>query len=353
MTEQQGSQVDFGRESRVLRAGRCSVRLTVRPLLVCALIAAITCALAVYALSAGTYSLTLSDMVDVLTGADQSFNRVVVLEWRAPRILAAIVFGAALGVSGAIFQSLTRNPLASPDVIGFASGSYTGALIVIIVIGGGYGQVAGGALVGGIMTAGLVYLLAYRGGIKGFRLIIVGIGFSAMLSSLNTYMLLRADLDVAMSAAAWGAGSLNSTSWEQVGIGSLAILLLFGVVGPLITPMQQMELGDDAARALGVRVERSRLILILSGVGLTAAVTAAVGPIAFVALAAPQIARRLARSPGIAVWPAAFMGAALLLGADILAQQLPPTPLPVGVVTVVIGGGYLIWLLVHEVRRRA
>ncbi|ROR73425.1 FecCD family ABC transporter permease [Bogoriella caseilytica] len=347
------SAIDFGPRQRIWRRGPFSLRASSRAIVVCAVLAGLSAAGGVLALALGSYSISLAQLLDVLRGADDSFARTVVLEWRAPRIVAALVFGAALGMSGAVFQALTRNPLASPDVIGFASGAYTGALVVIIVLGGGYALVAGGALVGGIATAAAVYLLAYRNGITGFRLIIVGIGMSAMLGALNTWLMLRADLEVAMSAAAWGAGSLNGITWQQTGAGCVIIVALVIGVSALGRSLGQLQLGDDAARALGTRLEPVRLGLVIGGVALTAAVTAAAGPISFVALAAPQIARRLARTPGITLAPAACTGAALLLAADMVAQHALPRPLPVGVVTVVIGGSYLIWLLIHEMRKRA
>ena len=197
-----------------------------------------------------------------------------------------------------------------------------------------------------------MYVLAYRRGVQGFRLIIVGIGVSAMLESLNTWLILKADLDQAMSAAAWGAGSLNGVSWDQVVIGGACIAVLLLLAGMLSRPMRQMELGDDAAASQGVRVSPARLGLIVVGVALTATVTAASGPIAFISLVAPQIARRLARTAGITLAPAAFVGALLCLAADYVAQHVAPTPLPVGIITVMLGGGYLGWLLFTEARRR-
>ncbi|WP_119698768.1 FecCD family ABC transporter permease [Microbacterium halotolerans] len=344
--------VDFGHAVVRVRAGRLRGRFAVRSAVTAAVLAGISVVLALVALTLGDYPVPLTDVVLALTGQEAGTANLIVVEWRAPRALAALVFGAALGVSGAIFQSLTRNPLASPDIIGFSTGSFTGALVVIIVIGGSYLQVAAGALVGGILTAALVYMLAYRRGVQGFRFIIVGIGISAMLASLNTWMMLRADLEVAMSAAVWNAGSLNGITWAQAGAGSVAIAALMLVAAAQSSGLRQIELGDDAAKALGVRIEPLRLGLIVTGVALTAAVTAAAGPISFIALAAPQIARRLARTPGVTLIPAATMGALLLLVADILAQHALPASLPVGVVTVVIGGSYLVWLLIHEARRR-
>lgn len=345
--------VRFGYRVVVQRGPGVAVRWCVRSVLACAMLSALTLVLTAWALTLGDYPLTLTQTWDALIGdPDAGFARTVVLDWRAPRALAALVFGAGLGVAGAVFQSLTRNPLASPDVIGFSTGSYTGALIVIVVIGGSYLELAAGALIGGIATAAVVYLLAARRGVQGFRLIIVGIAVSAMLTSFNTWLTLTAELEVAMSAAAWGAGSLNGIGWENVLWGSLIIVVLLAAMAVLAPGLRQLELGDDAAKATGTRTESVRFGTVLIGVALTATVTAAAGPIAFVALAAPQIARRLVRTPGVALAPAAATGALLLVAADLISQHLLPIVLPVGVVTVVIGGCYLVWLIVREVRRR-
>jgi iron complex transport system permease protein len=346
--------VDFGRPTVVLRRFGLAVKWRVRALVVAAILLLVLAVLTILALVLGDYPLTLAQVWAALADdPDAGFARTVVVEWRAPRAATAAVFGAALGVSGAVFQSLTRNPLASPDIVGFSAGAYTGALIVIIVAGGTYIEVAAGALAGGIATAALVYVLAFKRGIQGFRLIIVGIAVSAMLSSLNTWLMLTADLDTALVAAVWGAGSLNGITWQQAGIGSVIVLVLLVVTLAGARPLRQLELGDDAAQALGVRVEPARLGLMLISVALIAVVTAAAGPISFVALAAPQIARRIAVTPGVSVSLSALMGAVLLGASDYAALHALPAMLPVGTVTVVIGGGYLIWLLIHEARRRS
>jgi iron complex transport system permease protein len=251
-----------------------------------------------------------------------------------------------------VFQSLTRNPLASPDIIGISAGSYTGALIVIVVVQGSYLQLTAGAFTGGIATAAVIYLLAWRQGVQGFRLIIVGIAISAMLTSFNTWLMLSAQLEVALAAAAWGAGTLGGLGWQETLVGGGVVLALLVVLATFGRALRQLELGDDAARATGTRAEPVRLAVIVIAVALTAVVASATGPIAFIALAAPQIARRLCRAPGIAVVPSALTGAVLLAAADVAALNLLPVALPVGVVTVVLGGGYLLWLLVHEVRSR-
>lgn len=345
--------MDFGRRTYVVRRAGIALRWSRRTAGVCALLVAATLAISLWSVMSGSYELTLGQVWATLTGdPEAAFARVVLLEWRLPRALAAVVFGAALGVAGAVFQSLTRNPLASPDVIGFSTGSYTGALVVILVTGGTHLQVAGGALVGGFVTAAAVYLLAWRRGVHGFRMIIVGIALSAMLTSVNTWLIMTAELEAAITAAVWGTGSLNGTTWEHVAVGSAIVLVLLALLTPLAAGLRQLELGDDAAKATGTRTEPVRLAVIAIGVALTATATASAGIIAFVALAAPQIGRNLVRAPGVPIAAAACTGAFLLATADHAAQHLLPVDLPVGVVTVVVGGGYLVWLLVHESRRR-
>ncbi len=316
-----------------------------------ALFCLVAMAMAIWSLSSGALPLSASQVVNALLGEGPRQISLVVVEWRLPRVALAFLLGAALAMSGAIFQSLTRNPLGSPDIIGFSAGSYTGALVVILLLSGGYYETAAGALIGGIVTAMAVYLLAYRRGVQGFRLIVVGIGVAAMLSAFNAWMIREADLQVAMSAAIWGAGSLNGLGFEQLApvVGALAVITPLTLL--LSRPMRQLEMGDDVARASGVNANRTRLALMVLGVALTAIVTAAAGPISFIALAAPQIARRLTRAAGVALIPSALTGGLLLLAADWAAQHAFGVQLPVGVMTVSIGGFYFIWLLIREGRK--
>jgi len=334
----------------VLRRGPVALRFHARGVVVTGVLSLVVLALSLLALALGDLPLTLAEVLSALTGGQDGITTTVVLDWRLPRVLAAVLFGAAMGASGAVFQSLTRNPLASPDVIGLQAGSYAGGIAAIILLGGGFPTTAAGALAGGLLTAVAVYALAYRRGLLGFRLIVVGIGMNAMLIALGTYLMLRARREVAMSAAVWGAGSLNPVGWPQLLPAAAVIVVALVPLVWLAAPQRQLELGDDAARALGVRLETTRGLLIACAVALTAITTAAAGPIAFVSLAAPQIARRLTGSAGVALAPAAALGALLLVASDVVAQHVLPVPLPVGVVTVVLGGGYLIWILVHEAR---
>lgn len=327
------------------------VRVHRRTAVVGSVVAVAVVGLALVALAWGDYPLTIPQVLSALF-TDQGFATKIVTEWRLPRVVAAVTFGAALGASGALFQTLTGNPLGSPDIIGFSTGAYTGAIISITVVGSNALSEMAGALAGGLGTAFVVYLLTWRGGVQGFRLIIVGIAVTAALSSLNTYLLLRAQTEVAMAASIWGAGSISLVGWDDVVL-VVPPLLLLGVLTLVTVPaLRQLELGDDAAHAHGVRTELTRMTVLVVGVALIALVTAVSGPIAFIALAAPQIARRLARGAGIPIGAAACVGAFLLLAADLVAQHLVPGSVPVGVVTVVVGGVYLVALLIHEARKQ-
>lgn len=357
MKDNPSSHIDFGRAIYVIRSfgGRLSVRFDRLSIIISLIIVAIAFAIAVISLASGQYPIALTDVLGALAGYhhangdDQIY--MIVVEWRLPRVALAFLLGGALAMSGAIFQSLTRNPLGSPDIIGFSAGSYTGALVVILLLSGDYYQTAVGALIGGIVTAMAVYLLAYRRGVQGFRLIVVGIGVAAMLSAFNAWMIREADLQVAMSAAIWGAGSLNGLGFEQLVPVFIALCVLVPVTLFLARPMRQLEMGDDAARASSINANRTRLLLMVTGVALTAIVTAAAGPISFIALAAPQIARRLTRSGGVAIIASALTGGLLLLAADWAAQHAFNVQLPVGIMTVSIGGLYFIWLLIRESRQ--
>nr|WP_236243717.1 iron chelate uptake ABC transporter family permease subunit [Streptomyces sp. CC228A] len=285
----------------------------------------------------------------VLTGAEHS---VVIAEWRLPRVAAGLVFGAALGVAGAIFQNLTRNPMGSPDVIGLDAGAYTGALVAITVLSGTSAQLAVGSVLGGLATAAVIYLLSFDRGFSGLRLVVIGIAVNAMVTAVNSWIVLRAELEVAIAAVGWSAGSLNGVGWPDLWIPFAVIAVLMSLMAVCAHAMHQASLGDAVAVTTGVRLDRLRLLMVLVGVGCTATVTAVAGPIAFIALAAPQIGRRLTGSAGVPLLPAALTGAVLLQGADLLAQMLlAPVALPVGVVSTAIGGCYLIWLLTKEVRR--
>jgi iron complex transport system permease protein len=309
--------------------------------------------LAVLSLGWGTYPVAPDAVLRALLGSGTALDTTVVVGWRLPRVFAAVTLGALLAIAGALFQTVTRNPLASPDILGLSNGAFTGMLITLVLVSSSWPARAAGALVGCLAASLLIWLLAYRGGIQGFRLIVVGIGVSAMLASLNTWMLLQVELETAMFASAWGHGSLNGVTGDALGGVLLCAMPVALAAFALVPSLRQLELGDDLATATGVRPHLVRSLALLIGVVLVAAATAIAGPIAFVALAAPQIARRLARSPSLSLTLSGLVGALVLLVSDAIAQHVLPVALPVGVVTVSVGGAYLIVMIVSEIRRRA
>lgn len=337
----------------VVRAGRFSVRAERRSLLVVAVLLAVIAAVSVLAMTFGEYPLSPGRVFAALLGTgDDRLGTYFVRELRAPRVVAALGVGAALGAAGCIFQQITRNPLGSPDITGFTVGAATGAVLQIVVFDGGPAAIALGALVGGFATGAAVYLLARGPGMGGTRFVLVGIGISFVLQGVNSLLVVKAELDKAQTAAQWLAGSFNATSWAEVLALLAALVVLLPAAVLLSRPLGVMMIGDDLATGLGVRADRRRIELIGIGVVLTAVSVAVAGPIAFVALAAPQLARRLCRTSGVGMGAAAVMGSLLVLVSDVLAQRLlAPTQLPVGVVTGVLGGAYLVWLLAREWRK--
>jgi len=324
-----------------------------RLVLSCLMLILVSLGVALFSLRSGAVTLDLSQVFNAFTGSAPRNITMVVTEWRLPRVMMALLVGAALGISGAIFQSLMRNPLGSPDVMGFNTGAWSGVLVAMVLFGQHLTAITLAAMAGGILTSLIVWGLAWRDGIETFRLIIIGIGMRAMLMAFNTWLLLQASLETSLSAGLWFAGSLNGLTWAKTLPAAPLILLMFVCALLLVKRMRLLEMGDDSACALGVSVERSRLMLMLVAVVLTAAATAIAGPISFIALVAPHIARRLSGTARWGLTQSALCGSLLLLAADLCAQQLfMPYQLPVGVVTVSLGGIYLIVLLVQESRKK-
>ncbi|KAM9863845.1 iron chelate uptake ABC transporter family permease subunit [Leucobacter sp. BZR 635] len=335
----------------VLRIGRASIRVRPRLLIVGGIALVALIAVIVASLMIGTIRLGFDDLAAVFSGEAKPSTTRSVLGRRLPRALTAAAVGALLGMSGATFQSLSRNPLGSPDIIGFTSGAATAAVFQIIVFGGGMLATAVAAVVGGMLTALAVYFLARRDGVTGgLRLVLVGIGVGAVVSAFSALLIARADVDDALVAQLWTTGSLLGRGWVHVAL-SFAVL---AIVTPLLLGLGRglalMEMGDDTAHSVGIRVERTRFAAMLVGVTAAAAATAVAGPIAFIAFAAGHIARHLAPVPGVLVGLSAIVGGVLLAGADLLSQHLDVgLRTPVGLVTSVLGGVYLLWLLARRI----
>lgn len=290
------------------------------------------------------------DVIRVVLGEDVAGATFTVGRLRLPRAILAVLAGASFGLAGVTFQTMLRNPLASPDIIGISAGSSAAAAFAIVTLSLGATEVSIFAIVVGLAVAVLVYLLAYRGGVAGTRLILIGIGIAAMLDSVTAYILSRAAQWDLQEATRWLTGSLNGTNWPQVGPVAVALLVLGPVLLAQSKNLAATQLGDDTAAALGVRVDRTRLIVIVTAVGLIAFATAASGPIAFVAFLSGPIASRIVGRGGSMLIPAALVGALLVLVADLAGQYLLGARYPVGVVTGVLGAPFLIWLIIRTNR---
>lgn len=340
------------RGERWLRVGPWSARLRHRVLGATLALLAVLGLLAVAGMMIGDLDLSAGQVLQSLLGRGDALTDYFVQEQRAPRVAAAVVIGAGLGVAGALFQGITGNPLGSPDVLGFTTGAATGALVQIIVFDADSTAVALGALAGGLLTALAVHLTTRSAGLTGARLVLVGLGFGALLGALNTLLVEKADLGAAQTAGSWLAGSLNGIGWSRTLLTAAVVLVLLVAALALSRAWQLLSLGDDLAHSLGVPVARVRGLCLLVAVVLVSVTTAAAGPLAFVALAAPQISRRLAGTAVPGICGAALTGAVVVLGSDLLAQRLlAPTQLNVGVVTGALGGVYLIALLALDWKR--
>jgi iron complex transport system permease protein len=310
-------------------------------------------------IAVGSSTTSIADVLRTLAGAGTTAQQFIVLELRLPRAAAGAAAGLCLGLAGALTQTFSRNPLATPDILGVTSGASAGAVTAIVIGGGGYSVGSGllgfgipvVATVGGLAAAALVYGLSWRGGVDSYRIILIGIGVTASLGGLTSYLLVRAQITQATAATQWLVGSLSGVSWASV----WPMLVALAVVAPLAlaqsAPLEISQLGDDFSTGLGVALQRHRLAVIAAAVLLTAMAVSAAGPVEFVAFVAPQLARRLARTARPPLLASALGGAIVVLTADVVARTAFPGELPVGILTAIIGAPYLIWLLTRGSRK--
>lgn len=298
-------------------------------------------------LSVGDFDIPVPDVVRTLFGGGDPASEFIINELRLPRALTAILAGASFGLSGAIFQTLVRNPLASPDIIGITSGASAAAVICILSLGLSGSIVSLGAFIGALATAMAIYILAWRDGVSGYRLVLIGIAMGAVMLSLISYLMTRSEVYEAQEALVWLTGSLNAKTWSTVQVIAIASIVLVPAALLFGRGLRALQMGDDSAKSLGLGVERARLSLIVVAVALAAVGTAAAGPVPFVAFVSGPIARRLIGHNGLALVPAGIVGALVMLSSDFAAQHLiPDAQFPVGVVTGIVGAPYLLWLLV-------
>ncbi|MDK4232878.1 iron chelate uptake ABC transporter family permease subunit [Corynebacterium accolens] len=340
------------------RAGPISFLWRPRVVLVCVIAAALIVFLGALSIGLGDYPISVPRVLEVIfQGEGSRVERLVVLEWRMPRVATAIAVGCALGLSGALTQTVTRNALASPDILGITTGASAMAVTVIVLgSGGGFaGWLAGigiplAALLGAILSATVIWALAWRRQADSYRLVLVGIIITALLSSYINFLMVRAELRDASQAQFWLTGSLARSEWST----TIPIAVLVIVCAPLLAWIAYQALattlGPDLARALGQRVNAVQVAMLALAVALAAVAVSAAGPIGFIAFVAPQVALRLCGVPSPPLAASALTGAVLLLGADIVTQAVLPVELPVGIVTSALGGIFLIYLLIQRTR---
>lgn len=312
-----------------------------------ALLALIVAGLFAVTLMFGQSFIPPADVLRVLMGQDVPGASFTVGELRLPRAVLALLAGVSFGLGGAAFQIMLRNPLASPDIIGISAGASAAAVFAIVILSLSGPVVSVIAVVAGLAIALLVYGLSFRGGVAGTRLILVGIGVAAMLDSMIAYTLMRAPAWTLQEAMRWLTGSVNGAQLAQTLPLLLAVVVFGGVLLGRARDLESLRLGDDTAAALGVRVGRTRIVVIVAAVGLIAVATAVAGPISFVAFLSGPIAARIGGRNGSILLPAGLVGAVLVLAGDYAGQFLLPGRYPVGIVTGALGAPYLLYLIVR------
>lgn len=319
----------------------------------CALAAAVAVVLGV---AIGSTFLPIDEVLRALVGAADAADEFIVVTFRLPRVVGAVLVGACLALAGALTQTFSRNPLATPDILGVTSGASAGAVLTIVIGGGGYS--VGGSLLGfgipvvatvfGLATAAVIYGLSWRGGVASYRLILIGIGATAALTGITSYLLVSAQITQAAAASQWLVGSLSGVTWASVWPVLVALVVIVPIAVSQSSALEVGRLGDELSVGLGVGLQRHRLIVIASAVVLTSAAVSAAGPIDFVAFVAPQLARRLAGRGSPPLAASALLGGALVVVADIVGRAALPFEVPVGIVTAIVGAPYLIWLLTRR-----
>lgn len=336
------------------RAGPVAIQIRRRSVGIGTLIAAAILLAAVLALRLGSYELSTAQIWQALSGHAPAIEDMIVTQNRLPRILVAIGAGAAFGLSGAMFQTLLRNPIASPDVIGFNAGASCGA-VASLLLSGSMALVLPAALLGGLATAALVLALAYDrrsgGQLDPYRLILCGIGVSLSLGASGDLLLSLTDETRAAAMAQWLTGTLNARTPGDAALVWGGLVVLAPAVIALQFPLANLALSEDIARGLGLNLARLRIAVTVTGVALCALAVSVAGPLPFVAFVAGPVARGILRTARPALFAAALVGAAVVLLADTIARMIPVYTLPAGVFTAVIGAPVLMWLLLAHFRK--
>lgn len=336
---------------RVVRNRWFAYRINIRVLAFALIASAILAILMIWAVTLGTIDLSMREVIDASLGRGTAQHALVVNTLRWPRILSAVLIGFCLAVSGLIFQGIARNPLVSPDIIGIDAGASLAA-VFWIVVRHDTSSLPLAAFAGAIVTAGLIYLLSWREGVAPNRLILVGIGTAAIVSAGTSFLLIRFPIEQVRPAIVWQMGSIYGSTWSDLVAPTIAIIVLVPLAIILMEPLRALQMGDVVSRSLGIPIEQTRLGLIAIGCALAAVSVAVAGPVGFVALMVPHMARMIAGPhSGSVLLFTGLLGAMLVLMSDVVAQFMFPITLPVGVVTSAVGAPYFLYLLYRSNQR--
>lgn len=295
----------------------------------------------------GNTQYSLETIVKTLLGEKIKGAQFAIMTIRLPRMLGGVLVGISLGIAGSIFQRMLRNPLASPDIIGVSSGSSVAAVFCILILNMSGFSVSMFAVISGLIVTLLVYALSNIGGFSGGRLILIGIGVQAIMNAVISYLLLKANQYEVSRAMRWLSGSLNGIQMKSIPLLIGVVVIFVGIIFCLLKYLKVLELGESLAITLGVRVSYARPALLVSAVFLIAFSISVAGPISFVAFLAGPIGNRLVGTGQSNTIAAGFIGAILVLGADLIGQFAFGVRFPVGVITGILGAPYLLFLLIR------
>lgn len=346
------------RTGTVVRIGPASGIVRWRQVAVPAGAFAVLLLLSAVSLGRGDFPIGVPDVLRTLVGLGEGAQDFIVLQLRAPRVVVGLLVGLALGVAGALFQTFARNPLASPDTLGITMGASVGAVAAIVLSSSGAlgGALTGlgiplAALLGALLVGVLLFLLTWRAGVDGYRLVLIGIALWSVSTALVDWLLTKAAIYDAAAAYVWITGSLNARTWDHALPLAAALAVLLPLALAASRALGVLQFGDDTARGLGVRLETAQAAVVLVAIGCVAFAVSAAGPITFVALVVPQIALRLTGGSRPPLLASGLLGAVLVVGADLMTRTVLPEALPVGILTAVLGAPYLLWLLVRGRRQ--
>lgn len=315
-------------------------------------------AVVVASLTTGTLDVPLDRVVASLSGQGSRIEQLVIVDRRLGRVVAAALVGFLLGLAGALTQSVTRNPIASPDILGVTAGAGLAAVVVVtrprevqaLTEQASAGLLVPATLLGGAVTTLLVLGLSWRGGFDGLRLILVGIGVNALALAGTSWLLTRSSLDEAAVATRWLTGSMEGARLDNLPVLLTVTAVCAAACLVLARDLAALRLGRELSSSLGSPPVRTEAVSLVIAVVAVSAATAVAGPIGFVAFVAPQAALRLFGTAGPTPLAGGLTGAAMLVCADLVAQRLP-VALPTGVITAVVGAPVLMMLLLPRIRR--